>query len=86
MSTSAAEGSRFGEVGGVTVNVEEHVTGSITDCGVGVRDSVIMQPQGVCVCLFCAFCFLCRNGAGGGKHGGVDRKRIVQESSDNLLY
>ena len=31
LSTSAAAGSRFGEVGGVTVNVEDHVTGGILD-------------------------------------------------------
>ena len=43
VSTSAAAGSRFGEVGGVTVNLEDHVTGSIPDCGVGVRDGVIEQ-------------------------------------------
>ena len=40
MPTSAAAGSRFGEVGGVAVYVEEHVTGGIPDCGVGVRGGV----------------------------------------------
>ena len=43
VSTSAATGSRFGEVGGVTVNVEDHVTGGIPDRGVGVRGVVIEQ-------------------------------------------
>ena len=73
VSTSAAAGSRFGEVGGVTVNVEEHVTGSITDCGVGVRVIVSKQPQGVGVGLLRAFCLLRRNGAKGGEHGGVSK-------------
>ena len=44
VSTSAAAGSRFGEVGGVAVNVEDHVTGGIPDGGTGVRGGVIEQP------------------------------------------
>ena len=54
-STSAAAGSRFGEVGGVSVNMEDHVTGGIPDRGVGVRGGVIEQPYGVGVGLFRAF-------------------------------
>ena len=85
VSTSAAAGTRFGEVGGVAVNVEDHDTGGIMDCGVRVRGGLIKQPQGVGVGLFRAFCLLCRNGAEGGEHGGVDRNRIVQDSSENML-
>ena len=44
VSTSAAAGLRFGEVGGVAVNVEDHVTGGIPDCSIGVRDGVVEQP------------------------------------------
>ena len=44
VSTSSAAGSRFVEVGGVAVNVEDHVTGSIPDGGTGVRGGVIEQP------------------------------------------
>ena len=86
VSTSAAACLSFREVGGVDVNVEDHVTGGITDCGVGVCGGVINQPQGFGVGLFCAFCLLCRNGSGGGEHGGVDRNLILQESYENLLY
>ena len=86
VSTSAAEGSRFGEVGGVAVNVEDHVTGGIIYCGVGVRGGLIKQPQGVGVGFFHDFFLLCRNGSEGGNHGGFNRNRIVQESSDDLLY
>ena len=85
MSISAAAGTRFGEVGGVAVNVEDHVTGGITDCGVGVRGGIIKQPQDVGVGLFRDFCLLCRNGAEGGEHGRVERNQIVHESSDNML-
>ena len=85
VSTSAAAGTRFGEVGCVAVNVEDHVTGSITDCGFRVRGGVVKQLQGVGIFLFRAFCLMCRNGTKGDEHGGVDRNQIVQESSDNML-
>ena len=41
MPTSAAVRSRFGEVGGVTVYVEDHVTGGVSYCGVGVRGGIV---------------------------------------------
>ena len=41
MPTSAAAGSKFGEAGGVTVYVEDHVTGSVFYRGVGVRGGVV---------------------------------------------
>ena len=41
MSTSAAAGLRFGEVGGVAANVEDHVTDGVLDCGVGVCGSIV---------------------------------------------
>ena len=39
--TSAAAGSRFGDVGGVAVYAEDHITGGIPDHGVGVRGDVV---------------------------------------------
>ena len=42
--TSAAAGSRFGEVGGVAVYVEDHVTGGVPYRGVGVSVGVVEQP------------------------------------------
>ena len=41
MPTSAAAGSRFGEVGGVTVYVEDHVTDGVLYRGVGVRGGLV---------------------------------------------
>ena len=41
MPTSAAAGSKFGEAGGVTVYVEDHVAGGVLYLGVGVRDGVV---------------------------------------------
>ena len=39
--TSVAAGSRFGEVVGVAMYMEDHVTGGIPYHGVGVRGSVV---------------------------------------------
>ena len=39
--TSAAAGSRFGDIGGVAMYVEDNITGGIPDCGVGVRGSIV---------------------------------------------
>ena len=44
VSTSANLGSSFGEVGGIAINKEDHVTGGVPDCGVGVRGGVVEQP------------------------------------------
>ena len=58
VSTSGAAGSRFGEVVGVAVNVEDHVTGGIPDSGIGVRAGVVDKPEGVGVGFLCDFCLL----------------------------
>ena len=41
MPTSMAAGSRFGEVGGVTVYVDYHVAGGVSYCGVRVRGGIV---------------------------------------------
>ena len=41
MSTSMAAGSRLGEVGGVDVYVEDHVTGGVLYRGVGVSGGIV---------------------------------------------
>ena len=41
MPTSAAAGSRFGEVGGVAVYVEYHIAGGVPYRGVGVCGGVV---------------------------------------------
>ena len=63
------------------MNLENHATGSILDRGIGVRGGVVEQPYSVSVGFLRTFCLLCRDGAEGSKHGGVDRNLIVQESS-----
>ena len=41
MPTSVAAGSRFGEVGGVAVYVEDHFTGGVSYHGVGMRGGIV---------------------------------------------
>ena len=54
VATNAAARAEFGKVGGVTVEVQDHVTGAILDGGVWVGRSIIEEPNG-CVtgCLRC---------------------------------
>ena len=55
MSTGAAAGSSFREVGGVTVYVEYHDASGVVYLGVWVCDGVVEKPEGVCVCFIRAF-------------------------------
>ena len=52
MSTNAAASAGFGKVGGVTVEVQDHVTDAISDGGVWVGRSIIEEPKG-CITVFC---------------------------------
>ena len=46
VATYAATSARFRKVGGITVEVQDHVTGSVADGGVGVGRSIIQEPNG----------------------------------------
>ena len=54
VATDVAASAGFGKVGGVTVEVQDHVTGAISDGGVWLGRSIIEEPNG-CVtgCLRC---------------------------------
>ena len=54
VATEAAASAGFGKVGGVTVEVQDHVTGAISDGGVWMGHSITEEPNG-CVtgCLHC---------------------------------
>ena len=41
VSTGSTAGFRFGEVGGITVNVQDHVAGSEAEGGVGVGGTIV---------------------------------------------
>ena len=55
VATDAAASAGFGKVGGVTVEVQDHVTGDISDGGVWVGCSIFEEPTG-CV-MDCLRCF-----------------------------
>ena len=77
VDTDAAVSTGFGKVGGITVEVQYHVTGVISDGGVWVGRRIIEEPNG-CV-TGCLCCFLClgRDGSNGNEHGRVDRNDLV---------
>ena len=77
MPTSAAAGLRFGDVGGVTVYVEDHFAGGVSYCGVGVHGGVVEYPEGVVLRFLCAFCLLRGNVTKGGEHGWVNPDGIL---------
>ena len=51
VATDVAASAGFGKVGGLTVEVQDHVTGTILDGGVWVGRSIIEEPNG-CVTSF----------------------------------
>ena len=55
VTTDAAASTGFGKVGGVTVEVQDHVTGVISDGGVWVGRRIIEEPNGCVTGLFCCF-------------------------------
>ena len=77
VATDAAVIARFGKVGGVTVEVQDHATEAISDGGVWVRGNIIEDPNG-CVtgCLRC-FRFLGSDGDDGNENGRVDINVVV---------
>ena len=55
VATDSAASSVFGKVGGVTVEVQDHVTGAVLDCGARVGRSIIEEPNSCvtgCLCYF----------------------------------
>ena len=55
MYAGVAAGSRFREVGGVTVYVEYHVASGVAYLGFWVCGGVVEKPEGVCLCFLRAF-------------------------------
>ena len=77
MATDAAARAGFGKVGGITVEVQDHVTGAVSDGGVRVGRRIIEEPN-ICVTGFLrCFRFLVINGADVNKHGRVDSDSVV---------
>jgi len=84
---SGEPGSRlgFGEIGGVAVGLEEHVTGMKADDGIGMRGTVVEE---VCARFgrgLSADSLGSGQGAKGDKERRVDGPAVVQENANDLL-
>jgi len=68
------------------VDPQDHVTGMIADCCIGVCGAIVQE---LCDGLhggLSAFGLLCGNGAQGSEKSGVHSACIVQEHVNDLLY
>ena len=77
VDTNVYASSGFGQVVGVIVEHQDHVTGYVDDGGVGVGCSIIEEPNGCATDFLRCFIFLGRNGANGNEQGGVDGYSVV---------
>ena len=73
MATEAAAGAGFGKVGGVTVEVQAHVTGAVSDGGVQVGRSIIEKPNGCVTSCLRYFRLPGSNEADGKEYGSMGR-------------
>jgi hypothetical protein len=85
-ATSAGSGVSLGHVGGITVIVENHVTGMVSDECIGMGGDGVVEQMcggfggGVCSCgLGSSEC------AKGNKHGTVNDASIVEQDANNFL-
>ncbi len=85
VAPGSGAGFGLGQVGGITVYHEEHVTGMVTNGDGGVSGGVVQQ-MGKCFHCGLGAVGLCGSeGAEGDEHCVVDRPGIVQECAYNFL-
>ena len=72
----------FGEIGGIAVEMENHVTGEIADFGVRVGVRVVKGIDDLVHGVFCRFGLGRGNGPKGNQHGEIDGDHIVEECAD----
>ena len=78
MTTNGAVSAGFGQVGGFTVEVQDHVTGAVLDGGVWVGRSIFEEPNGCVTGRLRCFRFLGSNGANGNDHGRGNINSVVE--------
>ena len=78
VATYAAASAGFGKVGVVTVDVQDHVTGTVLDGGFGVGCSLIYEPNGGVTDFLHCFRLLGSNDDDGNEHGRVDDNMVVE--------
>ena len=85
VAAGTASGFWLRKVGGVTVDVQDHVAGVVADGRVWMRGGVIDQPKDGAVGVLGGFGLLGCEGAKSDLHGWVDGNGIIQEGTDDLL-
>ena len=68
------------------MDVHNHVTGGVPNCGVGVGIGIAEEPQGCIVGLFGGLRLLGREGAKGDEHGGINCDGLIEECANYLLH
>lgn len=85
MATNAAAGLGFVEIGGIAVDVKDHVGGTESDFGVGVGGTVVEELVDGEIGVFCGFCLFVGNGAEGHQEGDVHTAGVVEDGANDLL-
>ena len=85
-ATGAAVVTGSGEVRGIAVDVYNHVTGGVSNGGIGVGIGVVEETQGCIVGLFGGLILLGREGAKGDKHGGTNGDGVIEVCANYLLH
>ena len=82
-NTAASFGG--GQVGGITVDVEGHVTGCVAEVCIGMCCGVVEESSEGNGSGIGAAGLGCSKGAEGDEHGGVDCTCVEEEGADDLL-
>jgi len=84
---AAGSGASFwlGKVGGIALDVQDHVAGMVTEDSIGVSGSIVEEPGGSFgSCLSASGLGGCK-GAEGDKHGRINGTGIVEQDTDDFL-
>ena len=85
MATDSAAGRRFIEIGGIAMDVEDHVRSTEANGGIGVSGTVVKEVCNRKVGVLGGTCLFVGNGAERHKDGDIDTAGIVEDGSDDLL-
>ena len=85
MAAGAAAGLRFREVGGVSVDVEDHVAICVADGCVQMGGSIVQEPEDFDVGVVGGFGLMGGDGFKCDKHRQIDSNGIIQKGANYLL-
>ena len=75
----------FRNIGDVTVDMEDHVIGRISDSRDRMGDGIVEEPEDLIIGLLGGLGLLGGDRYEGGKHDRVDVNGVVQKGPDDLL-